>query len=126
MVADICDLDELKTGDRREGAFNGILSLMLKAGFAGTFFITGLLLKLSGFEENLDVQAPDTVQNMRLLLVVVPVALGIVIALLSGLYPLREDMVKEARLAVENRRRKRELTENGRPENVAMQDGTTS
>ena len=104
MVADICDVDEFTTGYRREGAYNGILALMIKGGFAGTFFVTGLLLKLSGFQEALDIQTPETITRMRILLVVVPLVLGMIIVVVSRFYSLQEATVRQIRNVLEQRR----------------------
>jgi GPH family glycoside/pentoside/hexuronide:cation symporter len=34
MIADVCDLDELETGERREGMFGSIYWWMVKLGMA--------------------------------------------------------------------------------------------
>lgn len=105
MVADICDIDELQTGCRREGAYNGILSFTAKLGFSGTFLVTGLLLKLSGFDERLDVQSDAAIWNIRMLLSVVPTLVIGLVVLCILFYPVSERRIREAREVLEARRR---------------------
>ena len=52
MTADICDEDELKTGLRREGMFSAVKGFAQKAGIAATGITGGLILTLSGFDQN--------------------------------------------------------------------------
>ena len=44
MLADVCDLDELQTGTRREGTFGAIYWWMIKLGQAAASLISGILL----------------------------------------------------------------------------------
>lgn len=107
MVADLCDVDELESGCRREGAYNGVISFVVKLGFSGTFFMTGTLLKLSGFEEKADVQAPQVMTNVRMLLILVPIAVMLITTALIWFYPLSEQRVREIRAILEERRKAR-------------------
>ena len=50
MVADVCDYDELKTGQRREGMFGAIYWWMVKIGMSVAGLLTGLMLNASGFD----------------------------------------------------------------------------
>ena len=56
MTADICDLDELTNGKRREGIFGAIYWWMVKFGFAIAGLLTGAIMSLVGF-------VPDTVNS---------------------------------------------------------------
>lgn len=49
MTADICDLDELTNGKRREGIFGAIYWWMVKFGFAIAGLLTGAIMTLVGF-----------------------------------------------------------------------------
>ncbi len=50
MVADVCDEDELKTGQRREGMFGSVMSFTQKLALAFTTLIGGALINLAGFD----------------------------------------------------------------------------
>jgi GPH family glycoside/pentoside/hexuronide:cation symporter len=118
MMADVCDVDEYQTGCRREGAYNGIMTFLYTAGFAGTFFVTGILLRLSGFDENIDAQAPETLMRMRLFLAFVPFAVMLLIALAIWFYPLREKDVRAIRVVLDQRREERMATAGAQPESA--------
>jgi GPH family glycoside/pentoside/hexuronide:cation symporter len=107
MVADLCDLDEVQSFARREGAYNGIIAFVVKVGFSGTFFMTGALLKLSGFNEKIDVQAPEAMTRIRILMAVIPVLVMAMAAILLIFYPLNEKRVHEIRDILEKRRAER-------------------
>lgn len=49
MLPDVIELDELKTGQRREGVFYAFMSLLQKMGLAGGLFLVGAALQWSGF-----------------------------------------------------------------------------
>ena len=51
MTADVCDLDELNTGKRREGILGAIYWWMVKFGLAVAGLLTGLIMSLVGFEQ---------------------------------------------------------------------------
>jgi GPH family glycoside/pentoside/hexuronide:cation symporter len=107
MIADVCDLDELRTGRRREGAYVGFFTFIFKVGFSFTTLINGLLLRLAGFNQDLPTQAPETILRLRLILMLVPTALILIAAFLILLYPLGPKRVHEMREILEERRRQR-------------------
>jgi GPH family glycoside/pentoside/hexuronide:cation symporter len=49
MLPDVIELDELETGQRREGTFYGFFVLLQKAGLALGLFFVGQVLSLSGY-----------------------------------------------------------------------------
>jgi len=56
MTADVCDIDELATGKRREGIFGAIYWWMVKFGFAVAGLLTGAIMTIVGF-------VPDAVNS---------------------------------------------------------------
>ena len=104
IIADICDLDELKTGKRREGLFGASLGFAQKMGVAASALITGIALNIAGFQEGVTVQTPEVLSNLRLSMVIFP---GIFIGLsVVVLYFLRipESHIREVRALLEERR----------------------
>ncbi|HQP10926.1 MAG TPA: MFS transporter, partial [Candidatus Omnitrophota bacterium] len=64
MVADVCDLDELQTGTRREGMFGAIYWWMVKLGVALASVLSGLLLNATGFDIALGLkQSANAISN---------------------------------------------------------------
>ena len=49
MTADICDLDELNTGKRREGVLGAVYWWMVKFGFGIAALLSGSILWFVGF-----------------------------------------------------------------------------
>ena len=72
MTADICDMDELETGERREGTFGAIYWWMVKFGAAVAGAGSGLILSLIGFDQNVAVQSDETLALLRLSYIVIP------------------------------------------------------
>ncbi|ETR68984.1 MAG: hypothetical protein OMM_04234 [Candidatus Magnetoglobus multicellularis str. Araruama] len=104
MIADVCDMDELETGKRREGMFGSIYWWMVKLGMALAFAASGYLLNWTGFDVSLGgAQSNTTFFWMRVVDVGVPaVAAGISIFAVS-LYKLTEQRSQEIRLELDKR-----------------------
>ncbi len=66
MTADVCDLDELNTGKRREGIFGAIYWWMVKFGFAIAGLLSGLFMGWVGFTPDAAVQPEGAVTGMRM------------------------------------------------------------
>lgn len=105
MKADICDDDELRSGMRREGMFGSVGNWILKVTMASTFFLSGLILSLTGFDVELKGdQAPETLLWMRILFSVVPAVSSLLALWLLKKYPLNESRMSEIREELEARR----------------------
>jgi glycoside/pentoside/hexuronide:cation symporter, GPH family len=74
MVPDVIELDELRTGKRREGIFYAFMVLLQKVGLAMGLFILGQALSSSGFLERVTCQ-PSPIQPQSALLAI-RVAIG--------------------------------------------------
>ncbi len=104
MTADICDLDELETGERREGLFGAIYWWMVKFGLAFAGLLSGLILGLIGFDQTVAVQTDDTLALLRMAFIAVPVS-GTLIALWAMRdYELDEETVRELKTLLVERR----------------------
>jgi GPH family glycoside/pentoside/hexuronide:cation symporter len=105
MIADVCDLDELETGERREGMFGAIYWWMVKLGMALAFGLSGYLLNATGFKVELGgAQSSTTFLWMRAVDVVIPaVAAGISILAVAS-FKITEEKSYEIRQELEKRR----------------------
>jgi len=105
MLADVCDYEEFRTGLRREGAIGAIYGWIVKAGLALSFFISGLVLVGTGFDEQLGGgQSEETLFWMRVLFSFVPgLAIALAIVCLAR-FPLSEDTAERLRRILEWRR----------------------
>ncbi len=111
MLPDVIDLDDLKTGIRREGMYSAVHSWMCKVGMSLSLVISGYVLSGSGFNAMLGPdQAPRTIFLMRLFFCIIPVAsIGSSLVLLL-IYPLKEKRVREIRSQLEARNNSEEAT----------------
>ncbi len=107
MIADICDLDELKTGLRREGMYGASFSWICKTSIAGALLLTGYMLSTTGFQKELIIQSQDTIFLLRLIYALLPAFVISIALILTCFYPLNEKKVreiqKELKLIKENR-----------------------
>jgi GPH family glycoside/pentoside/hexuronide:cation symporter len=107
MVADVCDLDELNTGERREGMFGSIFWWVVKLGLAVAMAAGGFLLNATGFDVALGgAQSAETLFYMRIADVLVPVICSIIAIWMVATYPISESMAAEVRQKLEQRRGK--------------------
>lgn len=108
MIADICDMDELTTGRRREGMFGASYSWACKAGISLTMVLSGYMLQWSGFDSTVDVQPESVITNMRLLYMLVPMGFVSLAACLLLFYPLSEARVRATQEELEHRKKRLE------------------
>lgn len=98
MTADVCDVDEVRTGARREGMFNAVAGWLLKLSMSGSFFLAGLLLVLTGWDTPRGAaQDSETFLSMRVIFSAGTIVLAIVAALLLHGYRIDEAAVLSAR-----------------------------
>jgi GPH family glycoside/pentoside/hexuronide:cation symporter len=107
MISDVCDYDELETHQRREGVFGAIYWWMVKVGMALAGLLTGILLKVSGFDVALGAaQSEKTLLLIRLFDVGIPIITSLAALWIIATYKLTENKVYEIRTELENRRGK--------------------
>ena len=105
MIADVVDLDELTTHERREGMYGSIFWWVVKLGMAAAIAGGGFLLNATGFDVALEgAQPEDTIRLMRFFDAFVPcVASGIAIWMIAR-YSITEERAHDIRLQLEQRR----------------------
>ncbi|MEN8254412.1 MAG: MFS transporter [Verrucomicrobiota bacterium] len=105
MLADICDVGELETGKRMEGAFNAVAGWIRKVGISLAFAISGYVLAWTGFNAALKAeQAASTIFWMRMLAVVVPAAMIGLALILIPFYTISEAKAHEVREELQRRK----------------------
>ena len=105
MIADVCDLDELETHERREGMFGSIYWWVVKLGMAAALAAGGFLLNATGFDVNLGAgQSEQTILMMRLFDMGIPMLCSLLAIWAIYTYPLTEERAHQVREALEARR----------------------
>ena len=93
MTADICDLDELENGNRREGVLGAVYWWMVKLGFGVAGLLSGLALQFVGFDA--DNVTEFAIDGMRIFYTLIPV-MGILIAIyIMKDYDITEERANE-------------------------------
>ncbi|MBM3254917.1 MAG: MFS transporter [Candidatus Omnitrophica bacterium] len=112
MVADVCDVDELKTDTRREGMFSAVYWWMVKLGVALASFISGILINATGFRQELGLaQAPSALFWMRIYDVGIPILTSLIALFIIMTFDISETKAHEVRIQVERRRGERRSEE---------------
>ena len=104
MTADVCDLDELNSGKRREGIFGALYWWMVKFGTALAGLLSGVIMAYVGFSPDAAVQPDGAITGMRLFYSGFPI-MGTLLAMwVMRDYDLSETKAAEIRAKLEARK----------------------
>jgi len=105
MIADVCDEDELQSGNRREGTYGAVYNWIVKFGISFAFFGTGILLDLVGFDSKLGGhQSEHTFFWMRFSFAAVTIVSAIAGIIVALNYPISRQRAEQTRRLLEVRR----------------------
>ena len=109
MLPDVVDLDELKTGQRREGIYYGCVVQLQKFGVAMALFLVGQILDWAGFISKVAGQTTPTQPDsalwaIRLIIGPVTILTLVVGLILSYFYPISRAAHGEILLKLNQRR----------------------
>ncbi len=105
MLPDVIELDELRTGQRREGVFYAFMTLLQKIGLALGLFFVGAALKWSGFLAENAVQPPSALLAIRGFMGPFPLCLLICALVLCFFYPITRAVHEEILLKLLERKK---------------------
>ena len=93
MTADVCDLDELNTGKRREGVLGAVYWWMVKLGFGIAALLGGFILSVVGFDaENV---TESSITGMRMFYTLLPITGVIGAILIMKNYDITEEKAEQ-------------------------------
>lgn len=105
MTADVCDLDELKNGmPRKEGTFGAVYWWMVKLGTALALLTSGAVLNLVGFDQNATSQTAETMTNLRIADIIIPIVAGALAIWIMLKYDITEEKANDIRKELVKRR----------------------
>ncbi len=108
LLPDVLELDELETGQRREGIFYGFFVFLQKLGLAAGLAISNLVLGVSGYinphETEVTTQPEATLLVLRLFVSFIPAAVLAVSFLAMRRYPITRESHAAVRAELEQRR----------------------
>ena len=106
MIADVVDLDELQTHERREGMYGSIFWWVVKLGMAAALAGGGVLLNATGFDVELGGdQTESAIFLMRLADAFVPVVTSALAIWAVWSYPITEETANDVRAQLEARKK---------------------
>lgn len=110
IVADIIEVDELKSGQRREGLYYGYLVFFRKLAGALSAFVVGEILSATGFISSTAgslavVQPQSALTAMRYILSIIPAGLLSLAVIAAWFYPLNRQTYNTIRQQLEERNR---------------------
>jgi GPH family glycoside/pentoside/hexuronide:cation symporter len=113
MIPDVIELDELNTGQRREGVFYGFMVLLQKLGLAMGLFLVGQSLNWAGFLATVPGQPPPIQPASALTTIRLAIGPFPTLALIAGLvlayfYPITREVHAEILLKLRERQLARE------------------
>jgi GPH family glycoside/pentoside/hexuronide:cation symporter len=91
MLPDVVDLDQLHTGQRREGLYFSALVFLQKLGLALALFVSGQVLSWTGFIAQASPQPPSALWAIRLLIGPLPGLLLLLSLIFAYRYPISRD-----------------------------------
>ena len=105
MIADVVDLDELNTGERREGMFGSVYWWVVKVGQSIALGAGGFLLASTGLDIDLGAnQAARTITLLRAYDAFIPLIASAIAIFAIYKYPVTESTALEVRAQLEQRR----------------------
>ncbi|QZZ20683.1 MFS transporter [Leptothermofonsia sichuanensis E412] len=113
MLPDVIELDELQTGQRREGVFYAFMVLLQKIGLAVGLFLVGLALEWSGYVGGAAEQTPSALMAIRVAVGPLPTLSLILGLVLAYFYPITREAHAEILLKLHERRRAEKEKGNG-------------
>ncbi len=107
MLPDVIELDELKTGQRREGIFYAFMVLLQKIGLALGLLLVGLALEWSGYMGGASEQPASALLAIRIVVAPLPMVCLVAGLVLAYFYPITREIHAEIVLKLEERRTQR-------------------
>ena len=104
MLPDVIELDELETGQRREGIFYGFFVLLQKMGISLGIAFSNFALGAAGYNVDLPEQPESVLLTLRLFISFVPAAVLLLSFLVMHKYPISRERHAEIRAQIDARK----------------------
>jgi len=107
IVPDICDQDELETGQRREGLFTAVMGLQAKLEISLCTLLSGYIVTWSGLNVKVAVQTPEVLNRLFWLAIVPNIVFSLAAFLLTLRFPMTAASMEEIRRRLDERHREK-------------------
>jgi len=105
IIPDAIEWDELQTGERHEGMFYSLVTLMQKVASSIAIPLVLLVLYITGYVPNTLQQPPNALLGIRIVIGPIPAVILSLGILFAVLYPLDRERYAEVNQELEMRRR---------------------
>lgn len=95
LIPEAITYGEWQTGKRISGIANALIGFFFKFGLALGGFVPGIVLSITGFNSELDVQGDDALFGIRILLAALPALLVLLLAFIVSRYHLTDAQLVE-------------------------------
>lgn len=112
MIPDIIEVDEFKTGLRREGRYYGLIAFIQKALTALTMLVSGTILKMIGYVPNVE-QTVETLEGMKMLIGVGGFAFLVLSIIVAYFNPMTRERHAALTEAIELKKAGKDYSEKG-------------
>ncbi len=103
-IPDVTEVDEYKTGQRREGLFYSVITLLQMLATALAVWLVGVILGQAGYDPDAETLSSSAMSAIRLIMAVGPAAFCLFVGLMAVLQPMNK--AKHAALTDALRRKK--------------------
>ena len=101
IMPDICDIDEVQSGERREGLFAAVLAFQAKIENSICILASSYLIAWSGFNAKVaaagGVQTPESIRFMWWLAFIPPIVFSLISLAIASYFPITSKMMAEVR-----------------------------
>jgi len=106
IVPDICDLDELESGKRREALFTSVVNFVYKMEVSVCILLVGQLIQLADFNKEVAAQQAHVLTRFQWFTFLPNVVFAILALILAIKFPITEAFMKKVHEQLEERRQK--------------------
>ena len=103
VMPDICDIDELEHGERREGMFTAVVSFMSKMQMSVIMLLTGGFLAWTGLQEGVTHQPAKVLHRLVLLGFTPLIVISAISFLVACFFPITAKMMERVRAELDVR-----------------------
>jgi len=104
IVPDICDVDELENGQRREGLFTAVVNFVYKMEVSLCVVLVGYMLSFSGFKQKAATQALDVLTRLQWCAYLPNIVFAVLALILAIKFPITEAYMAELHKKLETKR----------------------
>jgi glycoside/pentoside/hexuronide:cation symporter, GPH family len=108
ILPDVIEIDEYENGERREGAYYGVTSLIYKAASAAAVAAAGSIIAYFGYVENSMAQPQSSLTAIRLLMGIGPAVFFLLTAITVSRLPITKERFEEIMKTLDERKKQKQ------------------